>query len=183
MQNSERIQEQVQEMRLRAEVRAAVAEDHVKLVAERRRMVERDLNRWKALRDGFTLAEQILGQRKAQAVQVQPPPSDVALEGFQSAIDEFGRLREQTRDMIAKNEGALASLASLEEVFKRTHVESVARARGLDVQGDRAVAVAESREQSPQESASGEISAKEPISSPEVEAPAARRSRRKPEPR
>jgi len=185
MQDAQRIHEQVDEMRLRAEVRGAVSEDHANIVAERRRAVERDLARWKALRDGFVLAEQVLGQRRAQAAQMQPPPSVVVLEGYQGALDEFGRLREQTRDMIAKNEGALAALGGLEEAFRHLHAEAVARVRGLDVQGERAEAVAESREpaNSEQLAVSGEIPAKEPISASELEASGSRRSRRKPEPR
>lgn len=170
-------------MLLRADVRGAVASDHAKIVAERRTAVERDLSRWKALRDGFTVAEQILQQRKTQAMQADPPLSGAVLDGYQSAIEEFGRFREQTRDAIAKNEGAMAVLGNLEETFKKIHVDAVSRVRGMEVQGARAVSVAESQERAGQMGEIPEVRAKAPIAASEQETPSSRRSRRKPEPR
>lgn len=135
-------------MTMRAEVRAAVAEDHKKLVLERRAAAEREIQKLRHMIEVFSMGEQLLRQRQKTLLEGEKPPTEIALGGIEDAITNMGNLSQQASRAISHNEGALAALAALEQTFQEKAQEATSRARGMAVQGARAVGVAERREES-----------------------------------
>ncbi|UCG16534.1 MAG: hypothetical protein JSV19_00555 [Phycisphaerales bacterium] len=203
MQDVKRIQDQVDEIALKAEVRASVAEDHRQIALQRRDTAERELAKFRALHESFTVGEQLLLQRRQQLLAQEQPPGPPVLEGIVGAIEQLQNLQKQAQEMILKHEGAFMAFQAFEETFREQQVQATSRARGMEVQGARAVGVAERREEGEEASeateeppeateepspepkspkgADGEDSAKEPIGRSRKKA-GKKRSRRKPEP-
>jgi len=168
MQDANRIKEQVDEMTLKAEVRAVVAEDHRQIALQRRDAAERELAKFRALRESFTFGEQILLQRRQQLLDQQPPPTAPVLEGLAAAIEQLQGLQKQAQDMVLKHEGAFQAFQAFEETFRQQGIEATSRARGMDVQGDRAVGVAERREEGQEASETGEETSEAGDAAPET---------------
>jgi len=148
MQDADRLREQVGEMATRAEARAAVAQDHRELVQERRAVAEREILKLRHMLDVFAMSERVLRQRKSEMQEQEEPPSELELGGLDDAITNVVNLGQQAQRAITHNEGASAALGALDQTFEQRAQEATARARGMAVQGSRAVGVAERREMS-----------------------------------
>ena len=151
MQDADRLREQVEEMTVRAEARAAVSEDYQKIVIERRSIVEREVHKLRHMIEVFSMGEQLLRQRQKTLLEPKTPdisPTEIALGGIEDAILNMGTLSQQASRAISHNEGALAALSALEQMFQQKAQEAISRARGMAVQGARATGVAERREES-----------------------------------
>lgn len=145
MQDAERLQEQIDEMVAKAEARAEVAQAHYETVVKQRQAAARELAKFQALNEVFTLGQNLMKQRKKSLLESEPPPDQTALEGIDAAIDELGRISRQALDAIQRFDGSQTALKSLEEAFHEEEVEATSRARGLAVQGQKAVDVASGR--------------------------------------
>lgn len=191
MQDAKRVQEQVDEMALRAETKAGVAEDHRKIATERKELAERELTKFRLMHEIFTLGQQVLAQRKEGFANAEEPPSQAVRDGLDEAVKNMAALQEQSKEALLRNEGSFSAFSAFEETLKNEAVAATARVRGLAVQGERAVGVAESRTGPPEEqvlaSSTGfldqlEDSAKEPMGAPRQEAPKKGSAPPKPEP-
>ena len=156
MQDAKRIKEQVDETTMKAEVRAAVAEDHRKIAVERRDLAERELAKFRALHESFTVGEQLLLQRRKQLLEQEQPPGIPVLEGIVMAVEQLQGLQKQAQEMVLKHEGAFMAFQAFEETFKQQGIQATSRARGMEVQGERAVDVAERREEAAPPAEGGE---------------------------
>jgi len=148
MQDADRLREQVDEMTTRAETRAAVTQDHRELVQERRTVAEREILKLRHMLDVFAMGERVLRQRKSDMEKQEESPSDLELGGLDDALTNLVNLGQQAQRAITHNEGASAALGALDQTFEQRAQEATARARGMAVQGPRAVGVAERREMS-----------------------------------
>jgi len=145
MQDAERLQEQVDEMVAKAETRAEVAKAHHEAVVKQRHVANRELSKFKFLNEVFTFGQDLLGQRREALLKEETAPEPHVLEGLAAAFDELGRISRQAQDATHRCDGSQAALSSLEEAFRNEEVQATSRARGLAVQGQRAVDVAASR--------------------------------------
>jgi hypothetical protein len=184
MQDAKRLEEQVNEMTLKAEVRAAVAEDHRKMALQRRDTAERELAKFRSLHESFTVGEQLLLQRRQQLLNQDPQPGAPIFEGIVAATEQLQALQKQAQDMILKHEGAYQAFQVFEETFRQQGIEATSRGRGIEVQGQKAVDVAGRRvegssvETTLSEEDGDESSTKEPIGRSRKKA-GKKRSRRK----
>ena len=160
MPDGNRLREQVDEMALRAEVGAVVAEDHLKIALDRQNLADRELQKLRLLIEVFSMGEQLLRQKQKQVVEGEETPSEIALGGLEDAITNVVGLAKQAERHISHNEGALAALKAMGDTFRQKAQDATARARGLDVVGKRAIGVAESR--SDPETAQGASETPEP---------------------
>ena len=88
-------------------------------VLERRIASARDLSRFRALHESFSIAERILLQQKIQLSENPVPPPSHTFAGMDDAVEELRRLQRQVMDMALKQEGAVNALTALEEIFHR----------------------------------------------------------------
>jgi len=130
---------------MRAEVRADVSEAHRKIATERKTLAERELVKFKFLLEIFTMGQSILDQRKKNLVEAEEPPTEVTLEGLDGALKNLEDLERQAQGAINRHEGAFHAFLAFEETLHQEFMTARSRARGLEVQGERAVKVAESR--------------------------------------
>lgn len=145
MQDAERLQEQIDEMVAKAEARAEVADAHHETVVRQRHGANRDLAKFKFLNEVFTFGQNLLGQRRGTLLSADEPPEAYVVEGLDAALDELGRISRQAQDAIQRCDGSQMALKSLEDAFGDEKVQATSRARGLAVQGQRAVDVAAGR--------------------------------------
>lgn len=142
MQDAERLQEQIDEMVAKAESRAEVAAEHLELVVKQKRDVARELAKFKFLQEVFTLGENLMKQRQASFLAADELPDPHVIEGLEGAVAELQRISRQASDAFHRNDGSHAALTSLEAAFRDEQTQGTARARGLAVQGQKAVDVA-----------------------------------------
>lgn len=183
MQDGKRVQEQVDEMALRAEMRALIAKDHRNVAAERKEATETELAKFKALSEVFTMGQELLAQRKKQLEEAETPPPSRIFDGLLEATRNLELLDRQAQDAILRHEGAFQAFSDFEENLNKEFLAATSRSRGMEVTGARAVAVAESRTGPPPTPEpvvttagvlgpfSGPISAKEPMGVPMEKAP------------
>lgn len=146
MQDAERLQEQVDEIITKAEARAEVAKSHHEAVVSQRHAANRELSKFKFLHEVFTFGHNLLNQRKTALLDnEEDPPEAHVVEGLDAALDELGRISRQAQDATHRFDGSQTALKSLEEAFREEQMHATSRARGLAVQGQRAVDVAASR--------------------------------------
>jgi len=186
MQDAGRVQEQMDEMVLRAQMRASVTKDHKKIATDRKAVAERELMKFRFMHEVFTMGEQILIQRRSQLTQADPVPGKAVFDGLEDAIQNLQGLQKQAQDAITRSDGAFQALSAFEQTLEQEAVEATARARGIEAQSQKAIAVAETRPSEASETAQEpleprgipgflerieqlqepEDSAKEPISAP-----------------
>lgn len=147
MQDAERLREQVEEMTLRAEVRAQAANDHKEIVLERRNASEREIQKLRLMLEVFSIGERMLLEKKQSLLQEEEPPGEAALGAIDDAVKNLGDLAKQATQHLSRNEGVLSALQALEEALAQKVQEATVRARGMAVQGERAIGVAERREE------------------------------------
>jgi hypothetical protein len=145
MQDAERLREQVGEMIAKAQAKADVASAHYELVAERKKAEERNLAKFKFLSEVFTFGENLMRQRRENLRQAEEKPGDAVFEGLDDTLLELERLMRQVQDASKVHEGSVKVLSGLEEAFREEKTQATSRARGLAVQGQRAVEVAAGR--------------------------------------
>ena len=154
MPDGDRLREQVDDMTLRAEVSAAVAKDHQKITIDRQDLANRELQKLRLLVEVFAMGEQVLRQKQKSLLESDETPTEIALGGLEDAITNVLGLAKQAQRHISHNEGAVAALKAMEETLRQKAQEATSRARGMDVVGNRAIGVAESR--NPPQTAQGE---------------------------
>jgi hypothetical protein len=145
MQDAERLQEQVDELVAKAEVRAEVAKAHHEAVVTQRYAAKRDLAKFKFLGEVFTFGQNLLAQRRGTFASAEQPVEEHIIEGLEAALEELGRISRQAQEAAQRCDGSQMALKSLEDAFKDEEVQATSRARGLAVQGQRAVDVASGR--------------------------------------
>lgn len=145
MQDGNRLREQVSEMTMRAEVRAAVAKDHQKIVVERKIQADREIQKLRLLANVFAMGEQLLRQKKKQLFDEGETPTETELGGLEDAITNVVRLGQEAQRALSHNEGALGALTAMETTFQQQALEATSRARGMETQGQRAIDIADSR--------------------------------------
>ena len=206
MQDAKKIREQVDEMTLRAEVKATVTQEHRQILVQRKTEIERELTKMKLLHEMFGISQRLLEQRAVQLQQAEQVPSAAVLEGLTAAKIELGRLEGQAKEAVMRHDGAFMALNAMDESLRQEEMQATSRARGLPVQGERLVQMAQSAsgeietpeapQESPQPSSTSpkppsfldsleevdddeeEVLAKEPMDAPQQTAPK-KRSRRK----
>ena len=160
MQDAKKIQKQVDEMVVRADVKAAVTQNHRQILTERKAETERELTKMKLILEMFGISQKLLDQRTEQFKQAEQQPPAVVFEGLAAAKIEFVRLEQQAREAVMRHDGAFAALNAMDETFRQEEMQATSRVRGLPQQGKKLVQMAES--------ASGEIQA--PQEAPEAPA-------------
>lgn len=162
MQDPERIEEQLEELRRSAGLKAEVSEQHRQIAADRKQQAELEIVKFQALQASLmvgrrALVEQIDMMKKAEE------PSAVQIQGHEGALVQLDSIISQADKAVATNQGAFNALSAMEETLKQKAMEATARTRGLEVQQERSVDLA-SR-------ANGEgaqaDSAKEPMATPQ----------------
>ena len=147
MQDADRLREQVGEMTLRAEVRAQAANDHKEMVLERRKASQREIHKLRFMLEVFAIGERMIHEKKGQLLGGEEETDEIVLGALDDAAGNLGELAKQAQQHVSRNEGALSALQAVEESLAQKATEATARARGMAVQGERAVGVAERREQ------------------------------------
>lgn len=160
MQDAKKIQDQVDEMVVRTDIKATILEEHKNLIATRKVAAERELMKMKFLREMFEIGGRLLEQREAQLRQAEQQPSAAAFEGLMGAKIELSRLEQQAKEKVISHDGAFAALLDMESTIQKEEAAAVARGRGLVTQGERLVQTAEEAAE-----ASGEIEAVEQVTS------------------
>lgn len=131
-------------MALRAEVKASVTQNHRDLVAQRKVEAERELTKMKLLHEMFGISQKLLEQRVVQLQGAEQPPSAIVFEGLAAAKIEFGNLERQAIEAVMRHDGAFMALNAMDESLRQQEMQATARARGLPVQGEKLVQMAES---------------------------------------
>lgn len=169
-------------MVMRAEARALISQSHVEITTAQKSTEERELSKFRFLNEIFLMGKQHLEQRKSQLETAEEALPEGLLGGLGDALEEVGRLLRQSEKGIYRHEGAIQAFLTLEKAFQQEVIEATSRARGLVVQGERAVELAsrtsekpthtEAPEPSPEApqvlmaSSNAEDSAKEPMGHP-----------------
>lgn len=157
MQDATRMHQQMDEMRVRAETHAAVAEDHLKIATERKALAQRELVKFQMLHEIFTLGQQVLTQRKQQFAQAEEPPTQAQLDGLEGAAGTVNDLLKQSSEAVMRHEGSFSAFSAFEQTLQQEAQQAAARARGVEAQTEKAVGVAEARNvsEAPQEASAG----------------------------
>jgi chromosome segregation ATPase len=157
MPDGTRLREQVDEMTVRAEARAAAADEHQQIAAQRMETAERELQKLRLMTEVFAMGERLLLQKKKQILEGETPPTERQLGGLEDAITNVVELAQQAHRYISHNEGALAALNAMQVTLEQKAQEATARARGLTMQAERALGSADSAPapQTAQEGAQG----------------------------
>lgn len=145
MQDGERLRKQVDEMTLRAEIRATVSEDHRDIATKRIVVAEREIQKLRLMMEVFTMGERLLREKKKQIHEGDKNPTETALEGLDAAINNVVSLGVEAKRALNHNEGARMALSAMETTLQENATAATSRARGMAVQGERAIQVAESR--------------------------------------
>lgn len=154
MQDAKRIQEQVSEMIARAETHLGVAQEHLRRTEEKNAAVEIELTKFRLLTDSLVAAEQVLVQRRRSIESAGQNAPASALPGIDGALEMMRDLQRQGRENATRSEGKHQVLQQLLEELRQEVVAATSRTRGMLVQGDRAVELAQRSDQTPM---SGEI--------------------------
>jgi hypothetical protein len=205
MQDAKRIEEQTAERKENAQARAATADDHAEITAQRKATAHVEMSKFQLLGEMFGIGQKLLEQRNQQYAEAEQAPPQTVLLGLQAAHAELGKLVQQTREHAVRHEGALQALQAMEEAFQQSADRAGGQERGAEMAGQRALDLAarsgeidpdeaESEEEAPDEGepedseesgglldvlGATEDSAKEPIAAPKKKAAGKGSSRRK----
>jgi hypothetical protein len=141
MQDAQKIQNQMAGMIQHQENKGVAASDQLTFISGNKRKAEEELAKFQVLREGLKTATAFLTQQR-EAVAAQEAPNEITLIGFEGALLHLKGLMEQTGTAIAKNEGSFVAFSTMETQLQQTVSQSAARAKGLEVQGAKAVQIA-----------------------------------------
>jgi len=144
------MREQVADMTLNAETNARLANEYKELVAEHRKRSEREIQKLKLMFEVFSMGERLLLEKKESLQKEETEVEEYVFGAIDDAISNMAALSKQAQEQVVRNEGALGAFQGIEEVLTTRAQKATARARGMDIQGARAVGVAERRGPAPE---------------------------------
>ena len=142
MQDATRIKEQIDDMINKADIRAEISTELLAKVSQQKSQADASLTQFKLLEEVFTVGQNLLNQRKTAILNNEEPVGEFLIKGIEGAIADVERLLRQAQDQIFHWNGAQSSLHALEQLFTQEKIQATARARGLAVQGEKAVELA-----------------------------------------
>jgi len=141
MQDPTKIQHQIDNQVQHQEQKAALLQEQIETVTRNKDMAERELAKFRILREGFNIANGVLGQQFAQARQ-QEGVNPILLVGFEGAIGRMTDLIQQADMAIAKNEGTHMAFQTMLQHLGQQVQQAMARSQTVAAQGEIVVGLA-----------------------------------------